>query len=337
MKSIGILKSLPSEHPEALIARDIPEPRPGENDLLVRVEAVSVNPADYRVRKRKADDGVYQVLGWDVAGTVVEVGSQVSGFSVGDAVFYAGDLTRPGANSERHVVDARIVGHRPRTLTAAAAAALPLTALTAWEALFEKLGLSINVPATERSLLIVGGAGGVGSMAIQLARLVPGLTVIATASRPESRAWCERLGAHAIIDHFGDMPVQIAEKGLDGPDLILLTNDPDRHYPVLAEMIAAQGTLCSIVPFENPPDLNLIMRKSASFAWEFMFTRSMFQTADMATQGWILNRIAELVDTGRLVSTDMEGIGPITADNLRHAHARLEQGRTIGKLVLAGF
>ncbi len=337
MKSIGILRSLQSEHPEALIDRDIPEPRPGENDLLVHIEAVSVNPADYRIRKRKPDDGVYQVLGWDASGTVVEVGSKVSGFSVGDAVFYAGDLTRPGANSERHAVDARIVGHRPRTLTAAAAAALPLTALTAWEALFEKLGLSIGTPSPGSSLLIVGGAGGVGSVAIQLARLVPGLTVIATASRPESRAWCERLGAHAVIDHFADMPAQMAEKGLDSPDLILLTNDPDRHYPVLGEMIAPQGALCSIVPFDHPPDLNLIMRKSATFAWEFMFTRSMFQTADMATQGQILNHIAELVDSNRVIATDAENIGPINASNLRRAHNRLELGHTIGKLVLAGF
>lgn len=337
MKSTGILRNLPFDHPEALIDRNIPEPRPGENDLLVSVEAVSVNPADYRVRKRKADDGVYQVLGWDAAGTVLEVGSKVSGFSVGDAVFYAGDLTRPGANSERHAVDARIVGHRPRRLTAAAAAALPLTALTAWEALFEKLGLSIETPATGRTLLIVGGAGGVGSVAIQLARLVPGLTVIATASRPESRAWCERLGAHAIIDHFADMPAQIAVSGLDSPGSILLTNDPDRHYPVLAELITAQGILCSIVPFDTPPDLNLIMRKSAAFVWEFMFTRAMFQTADIAMQGRILDRIAGLVDTGKLISTEAENLGPINAANLRNAHARLKQGRTIGKLVLAGF
>lgn len=337
MKSTGILRNLPLDHPELLIDRDIPEPLPGENDLLVRVEAVSVNPADYRVRMRKADDGVYQVLGWDAAGTVVEVGAKCSGFSVGDAVFYAGDLTRPGANSEFHAVDARIVGHRPRTLTAEAAAALPLTALTAWEALFEKLGLHIETPATGRTLLIVGGAGGVGSVAIQLARLVPGLTVIATASRPQSRAWCERLGAHAVIDHFADMPAQIAASGLNSPDLILLANDPDSHYPMLTELIAAQGTICLIVPFDNPPDLNLIMRKSVAFAWEFMFTRSMFQTSDMAMQGRILDHIAVLVDAGSLLSTEAENLGPINAANLRRAHARLEQGRTIGKLVLAGF
>lgn len=337
MKSAGILRSLPCEHPDALIDRDIPDPRPGADDLVVRVEAVSVNPADCRVRRRKADDGVYQVLGWDVAGTVMEVGTAVSGFSAGDAVFYAGDLTRPGANCERHVVDARIVGHRPKALPAAAAAALPLTALTAWEALFEQLGLSIEGPAMESTLLIVGGAGGVGSIAIQLACLVPGLKVVATASRPESREWCERLGAHAVVDHFADMGAQIASQGLSRPDRVLLTNDPDRHYPAVAELLAARGTICSIVPFENPPDLNLLMRKSAAFAWEFMFTRPMFRTRDMAVQGRILNRIAELVDAGRLVSTVAENLGPIDAANLRAAHARLEQGRTIGKLVLAGF
>ncbi|MCZ4433006.1 zinc-binding alcohol dehydrogenase family protein [Agrobacterium sp. SOY23] len=337
MKSVGIFHSLPISDSMALVERDIPEPKPGDMDLLVRVEAISVNPADYRVRQRKANDGAYQVLGWDIAGTVIEVGPGVSGFSRGDAVFYAGDLTRPGDNSELHVVDERIVARRPVTLSAAAAAALPLTALTAWEALFERLGLSMVSAGRAKTLLIVGGAGGVGSVAIQLARLVPGLTVIATASRPESVAWCERLGAHAVIDHFDDMGAQIAARGLNAPDLILLTNSPDRHYSSLAELIAPQGVICSIVPFDTAPDLNLIMRKSVTFVWEFMFTRPMFQTSDMGEQGRILTLVADLVEAGQLVSTEAENLGLINAENLRTAHARLEQGRTIGKLVLAGF
>ncbi|MBV7522557.1 zinc-binding dehydrogenase [Ensifer sp. ENS12] len=225
----------------------------------------------------------------------------------------------------------------PTSLSASSAAALPLTALTAWEALFERLGLSIEGEPTDRTLLIVGAAGGVGSISIQLARLVPGLTVIATASRPQSRAWCERLGAHGVVDHFADMADQIATLGFRAPDLILLLNDPDRHYPALAEMLAPQGTICSIVPFDRPPDMNLLMRKSAGFVWEFMFTRPMFHTPDMEAQGRILNRIASLVGNGRLISTEAANLGPINAANLRDAHARLEQGRTIGKLVLAGF
>lgn len=337
MKAIGTTRALPIGDSEALIERDIPMPVPGATDLLVRVEAIAVNPADYRMRQRKADDGVFAVLGWDVAGEVVAVGASVSGFSPGDTVFYAGDLTRPGGNSEFHAVDARIVGHRPERLSAPAAAALPLTSLTAWEALFERLRQAPGESAEGRTLLIVGGAGGVGSIAIQLARLVPDLRVVATASRPESRAWCERLGAHAVIDHFGDMKAGLSASGLTASDLVLLLNDPDRHYPAVADLLAPQGTICSVVPFDAPPDLNLIMRKSASFVWEFMFTRSMFRTPDMAKQGEILNRIAALIDEGRIVSTESDILGPIDAATLRTAHARLEQGRTIGKLVLAGF
>lgn len=337
MKSVGQFRALPIEDPLSLVDQDIPTPIAGENDLLVRVEAVSVNPADFRVRMRKADDGQFAVLGWDVAGEVIEVGQAVSGFSVGDAVFYAGNLDRPGANSEYHVVDAAIVGHRPKSLDAAEAAALPLTALTAWEALFERFGLRMEGPPTDRSLLIVGGAGGVGSIAIQLARLVPGLNVIATASRPESRAWCEKLGAHAVVNHFGNMEAELAASGRQPPDFVLLLNDPDRHYPAIAQMLAPQGAICCIVPFAEPVDMNMLQRKSASFLWEFMFTRPMFDTPDKAAQGRILGQVASLIDEGRLVSTTAETLGSINAVNLRNAHARLESGRTVGKLVLAGF
>ncbi len=336
MKAIGTIRALPIDDSNALIERDIAMPVVDATDLLVRVEAIAVNPADYRVRQRKANDGVFAVLGWDIAGEVVETGVSVTGFAPGDKVFYAGDLNRAGGNSEFHAVDARIVGHRLR-LSASAAAALPLTSLTAWEALFERLGLAPGASADGRTLLIVGGAGGVGSIAIQLARLVPDLTVIATASRPESRAWCEQLGAHAVVDHFGDMKADIAALGFADPDLVLLLNDPDRHYPALAELLAPQGTICSVVPFNQPPDLNLIMRKSAGFVWEFMFTRPMFHTKDMAKQGEILNRIVALIDDGQIVSTQKEILGPIDAATLRTAHAQLEQGHTIGKLVLAGF
>ena len=337
MRAVCVIKALPIDDPESLMDREIPEPLSGPNDLLVQVKAISVNPADYRQRRRKADDGQFTVLGWDVAGEILAIGKDVSGFRVGDAVYYAGDLARPGANSERHVVDAAIVGHSPKSIDSASAASLPLTALTAWEALFDRMGLSLDRSAEGQTLLIVGGAGGVGSIAIQLARLVPGLKVLATASRAESRIWCERLGAHAVINHFEGMGVQLKARGLSAPDLILLLNAPDQHYPALAEILAPQGRLCSIVPFECNPDLNLLMRKSASFHWEFMFTRAMNQTRDKARQGVILDTVATMIDDGRLTATATQTLGTINAVNLREAHRQLESGRTIGKLVLAGF
>lgn len=337
MKAVGQFRALPIEDPESLVDREIPIPTPRETDLLVRVEAISVNPVDFRTRKRKADDGAFAVLGWDVAGEVVEVGSKVTGFAIGDAVFYAGDLSRPGANSEYHAVDAGLVGHRPKNLSAAQAAALPLTAITAWESLFERIGLRKDGAPLNKSLLIIGGAGGVGSMAIQLARLVPGLDVIATASREESREWCEKLGAHAVINHFGDMRAQIEALERPAPELVLMLSDPDRHYPAIADLLAPQGRICSIVPFVTPPNLNAIQSKSASFVWESIFTRPVFSTPDKNVQGAILNEVAAMIDDGRLVSTATEALGTINAENLRLAHAQLEQGRTIGKIVLAGF
>ncbi|EME5141347.1 zinc-binding alcohol dehydrogenase family protein [Pseudomonas aeruginosa] len=337
MKAIGLYSALPIEDAQALIEQDVPRPSIGDEDLLVRVEAISVNPVDWRVRKRKVDDGQFQVLGWDVAGEVVEVGALVKGFDVGDSVYYAGDLTRPGANSEFHAVDAAIVGHRPASLSAAEAAALPLTVLTAWEALFEGLGIPFDGTRVERTLLIVGGAGGVGSIAIQLACLVPGLTVIATASRQESQDWCKTLGAHAVIDHFSDMATQLQTLGKDSPDFVLLINAPDHHWSMVTELLAPQGAICSIVSFDHAVDFNPIMLKSARFSWEFMFTRSMFNTNDKTRQREILDHTATLIDEGKLRSTVTQSLGTINAANLRKAHAQLESGRMIGKLVLSGF
>lgn len=337
MKAVGVLKALPAEDVLSLVERDIPAPVMGADDLLVWVQAISVNPADYRQRRRKADDGCFDVLGWDVAGEVIAIGDDVTGFAPGDAVYYAGDLTRQGANSELHAVSAAIVGIRPRTIGVSAAAALPLTMLTAWEALFDRMGLSPGHPAEGKTLLIVGGAGGVGSAAIQLAGLIPGLKIVATASRAASSAWCEKLGAHAVIDHSGDIKSQFDKGQLSAPDFILLLNDPDRHYPALADLIVPQGKLCCIVPFDNNPDLNLLMRKSATFLWEFMFTRPMFSTHDRERQGEILNAVSGLIDAGKLITTATEVIGTINAANLRAVHQRLERGHTVGKLVLAGF
>ena len=233
MKAIGIYKPLPVTDPEVLVNLDLPQSSPSPHDLLVKIEAVSVNPADYLVRKRKDDDGRLSILGWDAAGTVISSGSSVPSdlFKPGDTVYYAGDLKRPGANSEYHLVDARIVGHRPKTLTATEAAALPLTTLTAWEALFERIGFKTDQPGRLKNLLIIGGAGGVGSMAIQLAKLVPDLFVIATASRPTSRSWCYGMGADEVIDHTNDLQEQLKRINITHIDAILLLNAPDTYFP----------------------------------------------------------------------------------------------------------
>jgi zinc-binding alcohol dehydrogenase family protein len=338
MKAVGTYKALPADHPMALVDLELPIPVPGTFDLLIRVEAISVNPADYRTRGRKVDDGQPMVLGWDVAGIVVAKGASVStGFMPGDLVYYAGDLTRPGANSEFHSVDSRIVGHRPANLSASDAAAIPLTALTAWEVLFDRIGFSRTGINRWKTLLIVGGAGGTGSMCIQLAKRIPGLRIIATASRPESQAWCRRLGANDVIDHFADMRAQLAAIGLTQVDAVLILGAPDAHFPSLVEILAPQGTLCSIVPFTKAPDINALMRKSATFVWEFMFTKSMFGTPDLGSQRDILNRVATLINSGELRSAATQDLGTINATNLRIAHQQLESGRVIGKLTLTGF
>jgi NADPH2:quinone reductase len=314
-----------------------PRPAPGERDLLVKVEAISVNPVDVKQFKAAPHDGEPRVLGWDVAGTVVEAGSAASLFKAGDQVFYAGSITRPGANSEYHVVDERIVGRKPATLDYAQAAALPLTSITAWEALTERLGIDQHGADAGKTLLIIGGAGGVGSIAIQLAKKLLRLNVVGTASRPESAAWCRSLGADQIVDHFGDIPAQLRELGLPAVDFILCLNDLDRHFPAIAEAIAPQGKICAIVRNEGPLALELLFAKSATFVYELMFTRSMFGTADIQQQHELLNQVASLIDDGVLTTTFSELVGRINAHELTRAHEAVAGGRSIGKLVLAGF
>ena len=338
MKAIGLTRYLPISDPQALVDVEIDKPAASGHDLLVKVEAIAVNPVDTKVRapKDKVEDAP-RVLGWDAAGTVAAVGPDVTLFKVGDPVFYAGSITRPGANSEFHLVDERIVGHKPASLDFPNAAALPLTAITAWEALFDRLGVSPKGDDAGRSVLIIGGAGGVGSIGIQLAKVLAGLTVIATASRPESEAWCRRLGADHIIDHRADIPAQLRKLGFDAVDYILCYNDPDRHFPAMAEAIAPQGKICSIVENAGELPVGALKSKSATFVWEFMFTRAMFGTPDMIAQHRLLNEVARLIDAGRLQTTVGENLGTINAANLRRAHAQLEGGQTIGKLVLSGF
>jgi zinc-binding alcohol dehydrogenase family protein len=338
MKAVGFRKPLPIEDANALIDLEIPVPQPHGRDLLVKIAAIAVNPVDYKVRgSAKVDGPDARILGWDAAGTVTGIGPDAKLFKPGDAVFYAGSITRPGANSEYHLVDERIVGRKPASLDFAAAAAIPLTAITAWEALFDRLAIDREGGHKDRSILIIGGAGGVGSIAIQLAAKVAQLKVIATASRPESAAWCRMQGAHNVIDHFRDMPAQLKTLGFNGVDYILCLNDTDRHFSAMAEAIAPQGRICSIVETKGPLDIGALMRKSAGFVWELMFTRAIFETPDMIAQHNLLNRVAELIDAGTLRGTANETMSPINAENLRAAHRKLEGGRTVGKIVLTGF
>lgn len=347
MKAIALTHYLPIADPQSLQDVELPRPTPGARDLLVQVHAISVNPVDHKVRSQAAPpETTPRVLGWDAAGTVLEVGPGVTLFKAGDTVYYAGSVVRPGANSEFHLVDERIVGHKPASLSFEQAAALPLTAITAWEALFDRLGIARLDAGGERhgqagdagkSLLIIGGAGGVGSIAIQLAARLAGLRVIATASREASAAWVRKLGAHDVIDHSGDMPAQLKALGVPTVDYILCLNELDQHFAAIADAIAPQGKIVSIVRNERPLAVELLFGKSASFSWELMFTRSQFETADMIAQHQLLEAVSALVDAGTLVSTLGESFGAINAANLRRAHAALEGKRTIGKIVLSGF
>jgi NADPH2:quinone reductase len=338
MKAVGLYRYLPIDQDEALIDVDIPKPKATDRDLLVKVEAISVNPVDTKVRAPKDTvEKAPRVLGWDAAGTVVAAGPDVTLFKVGDPVFYAGSITRPGANSEFHLVDERIVGRKPASLDFTHAAALPLTAITAWEALFDRLGVSPQGAHEGRTVLIFGGAGGVGSIGIQLAKQLAKLTVIATASRPESAKWATELGADHVVDHFGDMPAQLKKLGIEQVDYVLMFNDTDKNFPIAAELIKPQCGICTIVENSKPVPVELLKAKSAAFHWEFMFTRSMFGTPDMIEQHKLLTEVARLVDAGTLRTTVGQHLGAINAANLRRAHALLEEGRAIGKLVLTGF
>ncbi|WP_246239095.1 zinc-binding alcohol dehydrogenase family protein [Paenibacillus anseongensis] len=338
MKAVGLFRYLPIEHPESLIHVDALKPVPTGKDLLIKVKAISVNPVDTKVRapKEKTEDAP-RVLGWDVAGIVEQVGPDCTLFEPGDEVYYAGSITRPGGNSEYHLVDERIAGRKPKTLNFADAAALPLTAITAWEGLYERLGVSRNKEDNVgKNVLIIGAAGGVGSIATQLAKLA-GLTVIGTASRPESVQWAQQMGADHIINHYDAFLPQLTALGLTEVDYIFCLNSTAEHWKNMADAIAPQGKICSIVETSQTLNMNLLKNKSVTFAWEFMFTRAMFQTSDMIEQHNLLNEVAELVDNGLLSATVTQRLTPIDAANLRKAHGMLEEGHTIGKIVLEHF
>lgn len=337
MKAVGYLQSLPANHAEALLDLDLPAPTPGPQDLLVRVAAVSVNPVDTKVRRNRApQSGRPEVLGWDAVGTVEALGAAVQGFAVGDRVWYAGAIDRPGSNAELQLVDHRIVALAPRSLSDAQAAGLPLTAITAWELLFDRLGVAEG-GGNGQTLLVTGAAGGVGSILVQLARQLTQLRVVGTASRPETQAWVRELGAHAVVDHSQPLRPQLVAQGIAEAHLIASLTHSDQHWAQLVDMAAPQGRIGLIDDPAAPLDIMPMKRKALSLHWELMFTRSLFGTPDMAEQGRLLARVAELVDAGRLRSTVSEHFSPINAANLRRAHALLESGRMRGKLVLSGF
>ncbi|HVG08225.1 MAG TPA: zinc-binding alcohol dehydrogenase family protein [Thermoanaerobaculia bacterium] len=329
MRAVGLYKYLPIEDPESLVDLEVTKPEPRGRDLLVRVRAVSVNPVDTKVRAPKDKvEAEPKILGWDAAGTVEAAGEGASLFSPGDEVYYAGSIARQGCDSEYHLVDERIVGRKPRNLTFEEAAAMPLTTLTAWEARFDRM----VVEDRNKTLLVIAGAGGVGSIAIQIAKRVAGLRVIATASRPETEAWCRELGADEVIDHRVPLKDQIAGEA----DYILCAASTEEHLQNMADVVRPQGKICLIVGAKGgrPVPINLFQPKSVAICWEYMFTRAMFETQDMEAQHEILDRTASLFEDGTLRHTLREVGGPLNAENLREAHARLESGRTIGKLVL---
>ncbi|GAB0113874.1 zinc-binding alcohol dehydrogenase family protein [Acidisoma sp. C75] len=337
MRAVGYKVPQAIDHPEALVDITLPRPRAEGRDLLVEIRAIAVNPVDTKVRMRGgAADGGWRVLGWDAAGVVAETGPDVVGFKPGDAVFYAGALDAPGTNAEFHLVDERIVGRKPESLSFAQAAALPLTAITAWEGLFDRLDVKRPVPGAARAILIIGGAGGVASIAIQLAKRLTDLAVIATASRPETAEWVRALGADHVVNHTKPLAAELAALGLGQPGFVYSTTQTDKHLSEIGALIAPQGRFV-LIDDPGPLDVTLFKRKSVSTHWEFMFTRSMFATADMAEQGALLNAVSRLVEEGAIRSTLGEHYGAINAGNLRRAHAMLESGKAVGKIVLEGF
>jgi zinc-binding alcohol dehydrogenase family protein len=338
MKAVGYQNNLPIDQAEALVDITLPDPVTAGRDLLVEVRAVSVNPVDTKVRKSaKPEAGQWKVLGWDATGIVKAVGPEVTLFKPGDRVWYAGSIARAGSNSELQLVDERIVGRMPASTDFGAAAALPLTGLTAWEMLFDRLQVPTDASGKGKTLLVIGAAGGVGSILVQLARQLTQLTIIGTASRPETMNWVRELGAHHVIDHGKPLAGQITAAGLPAPDYVTSLTHSDQHFDQVVEAIAPQGKYALIDDPATPIDIMKLKRKAVSLHWELMFTRSLFTTPDMIEQHNILNRLAELVDAGTIRTTANEHFGRIDAENLRRAHALLESNTARGKIVLEGF
>lgn len=335
MKAVAYQKAGPITSPDALVDIELDNPIAEGHDLLVRVQAVSVNPVDTKIRKNVSTESGWKVLGWDAVGVVEAIGDKVTQFKVGDVVWYAGALNRQGSNSELQLVDERIVGHKPKTLAATEAAALPLTAITAWEMLFDRLQVPKTASANT-TILVIGGAGGVGSITIQLLKQLTNLTIIATASRPETKEWVKQLGADYVLDHREPLAPQIKQLGLNAPLYVFSTTQTDQHLSDIVELIAPQGHF-GLIDDPEKLDIKPFKSKSVSVHWEFMFTRSMFQTEDMAKQSELLNKVSKLVDEGKIKTTVTEVLSPINAENLKQVHEQIESGTTKGKIVLHGF
>ena len=339
MKAVGIVNYLPVEDANAFIDFEKEMPQPANRDILVAVKAVAVNPVDVKVRAGRGSEGVTEdpprIIGWDASGMVEIVGPDVTLFKPGDEVFYAGDITRPGSNVEYQLVDERIVGRKPETLSHSEAAALPLTTITAYESFFDRLRIDRDGRNMGESILIIGAGGGVGSIAIQLAKLA-GLVVIATASRPETTSWVRELGADHVVNHRGDMVAEVRDLGFASVDHIAIFNDM-RHWATAVELIRPQGGIVTIDDTHLPMPMDGMKMKAASLHWEFMFARAMHQTHDMIEQHRLLTWVASQIDAGRIRTTLSEVISPINAANLREAHRRIETGQARGKIVLDGF
>ena len=316
---------------------ELPTPIPTGHDLLIKIEAIAVNPVDTKVIAGMTEIlSTPRIVGWDAMGTVIATGEDTVLFKAGDKVFYAGDISRPGCYASHQLVDERIVGLAPSTLTPEQIAAMPLTSITAWEALFSRLKISEQQDAGN-NILIIGGAGGVGSIAIQLAKKIAKLNVTATASHSASIEWCKKMGADHVINHHGDLAHQYRALGMRDPDYILCLNDTDQHFAAMADLIAPQGMICSIVGSQQKQDLDKLKMKSAGFVWEFMFTRPMFKTHDLIAQHHLLNNIARLLDEGKITSTLTESLGPMNAETIQKAHLQLLSSTTIGKLALTAI
>ena len=335
MKSIGYQENLPIENESSLQNIELPSPKVSGRDLLVEIKAIAVNPVDFKIRQGvKPEAGQWKIIGWDATGIVKAVGEAVEHFQPGDEVWYAGDLTRPGSYAEYQLVDERIVGNKPKSLSFADAAALPLTTLTAWELLFDRMEVAKENP--DKSILVIGAAGGVGSILVQLAKQLTQLKVIGTASRPETTAWLETLGVDHVLNHRNKLSEELEKHGLPAVDYVVSLTATDQHFEEIVKLIKPQGKFGLI---DDPKQLNVMPLKSKAVSthFELMFTRSLYQTADMIEQHHILNRAAELIDQGILKSTVGEHFGIINAANLRKAHALLESGKAKGKIVLEGF
>lgn len=337
MKVISFRQSLPISDPESFLDLSADKPVPGAHDLLVEIRAIGINPVDAKIRAGGgpgSPGGDLKILGWDAAGIVRATGSEVALFGPGDEVFYAGSVDRPGCYAEFQCVDERLVGRKPMNVGFAESAAMPLTTITAWEMLFDRLKIT---RAQEGSLLIVGGAGGVGSIAIQLARELTVLKVVATASRPDTHDWCLKMGAHYVIDHRQSLSSQVKAIVPGGVNYVLALTRVEDHFEQIIESMAPQSAMALIENPARPLEITKLKPKSIAMHWEFMFTRSRFQTADMGEQGRLLTEVAGLMDAGRIRTTLQTNLGQITAENMKRAHALVEGGRTIGKIVLAGF